>query len=309
MVLPAYVATQKDKSAVLAYGEEAKSMLGREPNHISVVKILVEGMIADQKSAATLFRFGLRKILGGAILIRPRVIIASRNHSPGGLSIEVMATAGGARETYLVQMGIAAAAGIQLDVNTPEIKAILSVTDDWYEFSVISLASVLVSASGAIGTRSFVEDIQNHFTLCHNFRPNFATLTSQLDSDGITPGTIIDMRGWETWAGRPEQGRYKTYSASPDELTVGMMPSLVRLTEQIKAAIRSLTPENQSRLRLTTIHATGSALKISGLAQMIANQIDHSVTPFFSEIHPSIGGCKSLIKHLSLLKKIRQSGR
>ncbi|MEI6149715.1 MAG: rod shape-determining protein [bacterium] len=309
LVLPAYVAIQTGTNRILACGQEAKAMLGREPNNISVVRVLVEGVVADQQVAEALFRFGLRKLLGGTMLVRPRVLIAFRTYDPGKWSVQNMATMGGAREVYLIEMGMATAIGMQLDVQKPELKAVLSISDDWFEFSVISLAGVLSGANGAIGARAFVEDIQNHFTLIRQFRPEFAALDSQLQSGGVNPRAVVDLPGWETWSGRTEQGRLTVQNASRDEITVGMMPSLVRLTERLKAAIRSLPNEKQSQFSRATIHATGAAAQIPGLTQLIAQQLGHSVTPFSADVHPSIEGCRAMLKELNILKRVNPTGQ
>lgn len=92
-------------------------------------------IFSTQTQASPLFRFGLRKLLGGTILVRPRVLVAFRAYAPGRWSIKNMATAGGAREVSLIEMGMATAIGMQLDVQEPAIKAVLSVSDDWFEFS------------------------------------------------------------------------------------------------------------------------------------------------------------------------------
>jgi rod shape-determining protein MreB len=309
LVLPAYVAIQTGTTRGLACGEDAKAMMGRAPSGISVIRVLAEGVVADQDAAVLLFRFGLRKLLGRAVLVRPRVLIAVRTHEPGKYSARNMATEGGAREVYQIEMGLATAVGMQLDVSQPELKAVLSVSDDWFEFAVISLAGRLCGTNGAIGSRALVEDIQNHLTLRRQFRPEFAVLASQLQSGGVNPRAVIDLPGWETWSGRTEQGRFTAQNTSRDELTVGMMPSLVRLTERLKAAIRSLPDEKQAQLTRTTIHATGTAMQIPGLAQLIAQQLGHSITPFSAKNHPSIEGCRTVLKELNILKRANVTGR
>jgi rod shape-determining protein MreB len=309
LVLPAYVAIQTGTARILACGEEARAMLGREPTNISVVRVLVEGTIADQEAAEALFRFGLPKLMGGYFLVRLRVIIASRTFGPGKLPVQRMGTAGGAREVYLIEMGMATAIGMKLDVEKPEVKAVLTVSDDWFEFAVISLAGILTGTNGALGTRSFVEDIQNHLTLSRHFRPDPVTLTSQLESAGLNPQAAPELPGWETWAGRTEAGRLSTQSISRDEMTAGMMPSLVRLTERIKEAIRRLPDDKQYQLSRTTIQATGSALRIPGLAQMLTDQLGYPVTPFPAAIHPSVEGAKTVLKELNSLRKVPPTGR
>ena len=56
LVLPAYAAVQTGTNRVLACGEDAKAMLGRTPDNISVSRVLVEGLIADQHMAEALAR-------------------------------------------------------------------------------------------------------------------------------------------------------------------------------------------------------------------------------------------------------------
>lgn len=308
LVLPAYVAFQTGTKRILAVGDEAKDMLGREPGNISVSRVMDEGVVSDSQTAEALFRSGLRNVLGGTGLVRPRMLIAARSYDPGRQLVKNVATAGGAREVYLIEMGMATAIGMQLEVQKPEIKAVLSVSDDWFEFSVISLAGGLAGTHGAIGSRAFVEDIRNHITLTRQFRPEFSALESQLRSGGVNPRAAVDLPGWETWVGRTEQGRHMTQNVSADEITVGMMPSLVRLTERLKAAICSLPNEKQSKLCRTTIHATGTAMQIPGLAQVIAQQLGLSVTPFSSQIHPSIEGCRAVLKELDSLKRATFTG-
>lgn len=305
LVLPAYVAIQAGTTRVLACGEEAKAMHGKEPNRISVVKVMAEGMIADQELAESLFRFGLRKLLGGLVLIRPRVIIASRTYDPGKWAVKNMGTNGGAREVYLIEMGMATAIGMQLDVQKPEIKAVLSVSDDWYEFSVISLAGVLSGTSGGIGSRTFVEDIQNHFHLARQFRPEFTAIENSLRKGGVNPTAGVEIPGWETWVGRTELGRLTDHHVNREEITLGMMPSLVRLTERIKDAIRLLPKDKQYQLSRTAIQATGSALVVPGIAQRMANLLGYSVSPYASESHPSIHGCRTVLKELKFLKRVK----
>ena len=303
LILPAYIALQTGTTQVLACGEEAKAMLGREPKNISVVRVLVEGVVGDQQAAEALFRFGLRKLLGGMFRVRPRVLVAFRPFDPAKWSIRNMATVGGAREVFLIEMGMATAIGMQLDVSKPELKAVLSVSDDWFEFSVISLAGILAGTNGPIGYRTFVEDIQNHVTLARQFRPDSTDIEAKLLSSGVNPSAAADVHGWESWAGRTEQGRLVTQTTTPDEMGVGLTPSLIRLTERIKSAIRTLPNDKQYQLSRTTIHATGTTMMIPGIPQAISNQLGYSVTPFKAFVHPSIDGCKCVLKELSSLKR------
>lgn len=297
LVLPAYVAIQEGTTKVLAYGEEAKAMLGQIPRGLVIVKVLVEGVIIDKQLAKLLFRFGMHSVLGKRVLVGPKVFIAHRAcNPPSQESVISMVIEGGARKIYVDYMGMATAIGMQLDVQEPEPKAVLSVSDDWFHFSIISLGGILRETHGAIGSWTFVEDIRNHFALTRNFRPDFADLLAPLQAGGVNPDAVAGMPGWGSPSGQIESSRLTVHSLPRDEITIGMMPSLVKMTERIKAAIRFLPEEKRHQLSDTTIHATGIALAIPGLAQMIADQLGYSVTPYPAEVHPSIDGCRTMIK-------------
>lgn len=299
LVLPAYVAIQKGTTKVLAYGEEAKAMLGKIPSDMVVVKVLIEGVIIDQKLATSLFRFGVRSVLGKRVLVGPKVSIVHRACNPPSQELVVsMVIEGGARKIYVDLMGMATAIGMHLDVQEAEPKAVLSVSDDWFHFSIIALGLVWWETHGAIGSWTFVEDIRNHFALTRKFRPEFAALLSQLHEVGVNPDAVAGMPGWGTPSDQTESSQLTEQSLPRDEITIGLMPSLVKMTERIKAAIQFLPEEKRHQLNGATIHATGTALTIPGLAQMLADQLGYSVKPYPAEVHPSVHGCRTLRKRI-----------
>lgn len=307
LVIPAYVTIMRDTKKVLAYGDEAKVMRGKEPENISVIRVLTEGLITDDTLAQSMYEFGMRAAIRKDFIVRPRVIIISRQMELHKRALKDMATAGGAREVYLLDLNLSAAIGMKLEIQKPEFHSVLTLSDDWFEFSVISLAGIVVKAEGAIGTRAFVEDIQNHLTYSRQFRPDFDTLTSKLETAGVSSQTTQEVAGWETWSGRTEQGRQSSQPLSREDMTTGMMPSLVRITERIKEAIRRLPKENQYSLSQIPIHATGSAMRIPGHASLLAKQLGCTVTPYASDINPSIEGGKVMLRELNFLREIKPS--
>src|SRR4051812_43507115 len=71
LVLPAYVAVETASNRVLAIGEEARAMVGRTPAHITVLKLLAEGMPAEWEPMEAFLREGLVR-LHAKSLWRPR---------------------------------------------------------------------------------------------------------------------------------------------------------------------------------------------------------------------------------------------
>jgi len=59
----------------------------------------------------------------------------------------------------------------------------------------------------------------------------------------------------------------------------------------------------------TTIRATGTTLAIPWIAELIAGQLGYPVAPFASNTHPSIDGCRAVLKELKFLKFIKKAGK
>ena len=302
-VLPAYVAVQEGTDRILALGAEAKAMLGKTPVNIRVERVLVEGMLVELRYAVSLFKMGLRTVRGGSFGLHPRVVVSLRTAGPVRWAVKNSAIEGGAREVYLLHVTMASAIGLDLDVQQPELKAVLTVSDDWFEFSVISLAGELVSAGGPIGSRTFAEDLRNHAVCAHQISPERSVLEDRLFSLGVQPAKGVDVPGWVAWAGSAELGRLTWQNFSANDIAIGILPSLVKLSERIKEAIRLLPHEKQYELQRTTIHATGAAMGIPGLAEMLGMHIGMSVTPHVKEIHPSIEGARTVMKEIKLLRR------
>ena len=142
LVLPAYVAIRHGTQRVLACGAEARAMLGRTPDNIEVLRVLQGGQLADLKLGEALLRFGLRQLGGKSLLGWSRVIIAAPTSTGARDLFRQMGMSAGVREVFLLEMGMATAIGMGLNVQAPELQAVLNISADSFEFAVISLVGM-----------------------------------------------------------------------------------------------------------------------------------------------------------------------
>jgi rod shape-determining protein MreB and related proteins len=103
---PTIVAINKKTGQLVAVGNEAKTMLGRTPNHVEVVRPLVDGVISDFEVTEEMLIYLINKVRAGTrSLIAPRVLIGV----PSGItSVEMRAARdaarnAGAREVVLIE--------------------------------------------------------------------------------------------------------------------------------------------------------------------------------------------------------------
>ena len=72
---PSVVAVKKETEEVVAYGIEAKEMLGRTPETINAVRPLKDGVIADFTATKLMLRSIITKVTKDFKLLKPRVVI------------------------------------------------------------------------------------------------------------------------------------------------------------------------------------------------------------------------------------------
>ena len=72
---PAVVAVNKDTGKVMAYGEDARLMLGRTPENIAAVRPLRQGVISDYTLTEQMLRHFIDKAVGRRTLRKPRVSV------------------------------------------------------------------------------------------------------------------------------------------------------------------------------------------------------------------------------------------
>src|SRR4030095_14613422 len=72
---PSIVAIHQADHSVLAVGHEAKAMLGRTPGHITAIRPLKDGVIADFDVTEKMLHYFISKVHRRQTLVRPRIVI------------------------------------------------------------------------------------------------------------------------------------------------------------------------------------------------------------------------------------------
>src|SRR3970282_280942 len=72
---PAVVALANRDNTVLAVGADAREMMGRTPDTISVIRPMKDGVIADYLITEAMLRYFINKVVGRFNVIKPEVMI------------------------------------------------------------------------------------------------------------------------------------------------------------------------------------------------------------------------------------------
>lgn len=147
---PSVVAFETKSKRLVAIGNKAKLMMGKEPDNIEVIRPLRQGVISDymvtERMLKTFIETAMQK---KRMLSRPRICVCV----PSGVTelekkgVEDAVYRSGAKHVDIMEEPIAAAIGADIDIALPKGNMIVDIGGGTTDVAVISLGGIVVSNS------------------------------------------------------------------------------------------------------------------------------------------------------------------
>ena len=242
---PAVVALAPHENAGLAVGDDARAMMGRSPESISIVRPMRDGVIADYVVVEAMLRYYLHQITGRLNLVRPDVMVSV----PAGVTnVEQRAVrdaaeqAGARRPTHLIPEPLAAAIGAGLPVATPRGNLVVDVGGGRTEAAVISMYGMVVWESARVAGDRFDEAITSYVKRRHNVIIGERTAEDLKISIGsalpLDDTQRTQVRGRDQVSGMP-----RTITVTSNEVATALQDPLATVIEVIRTALERTPPE------------------------------------------------------------------
>jgi rod shape-determining protein MreB and related proteins len=303
---PSVIAVHTADRSVVAVGREAKAMLGRTPGNVMVVRPLRDGAIADFDGAHRMLEAFLAK-LGRRSWRRPRVVVAV---SSGITSVERRALSeaviqAGAREVFLVEAPIAAAAGAGMPIQEPGGYLVADIGGGTTEVAVLSLGGIVVAGSVRVAGAEMDEAIVQHLRK----RYNLLIGERRAEEIKIALGTVYpmnrepclaDVKGRDAIDGLP-----KTVTVTDDEVRDALREPAQAVVEAVRACLEDTPPELAADLVDRGLVITGGGALIPGMVELLRSETGLPVTLGDDPLTCTAQGAARLLDHLSLLNPAR----
>jgi rod shape-determining protein MreB and related proteins len=240
---PSVVAVSVSENKILAVGKEAKEMLGRTPDEITVYRPLRDGVIAEYRITEAMFRYFIEKS-PGLRFIKPELMVGV----PAGITstekravIEAGLSAG-ARNVYVVKEPILAAIGAGIPIASCSGHMVVDIGGGTTEVAVISLGGVVVARSLRVAGDAMDFNISNYIKNKHNI----ALGEKSVEEIKISIATaikekeemIMEARGRGLASGLP-----KTIKISSNEICEAIKEPLEEIVKVVKQVLRETPPE------------------------------------------------------------------
>lgn len=148
---PSVIAVSSVDNAIVAVGSDAREMLGRTPESISVIRPMRDGVIANFVYTEAMLRHFIEKVCGrlGVSIFRPQVMVCvpAMVTSVEQRAVIDAARNAGAGSAYLIQEPLAAAIGAKIPIHAASGNMIIDIGGGTTEAAVISLNGIVVAKS------------------------------------------------------------------------------------------------------------------------------------------------------------------
>lgn len=244
---PSLVALSLSDSRIVALGEEAKTMLGRTPENIEVMRPMRDGVIADYMVTEAMLRYFITKVCGRLQLmvgVKPDIAISV---PVGVTSVEERAVhdaaiAAGGRSAHLVPEPFAAALGAGLPIHTPTGNMVVDIGGGASEAAVVSMNGMVVSSSVRVAGLKIDEAITTYVRKKFNLMIGEQTaedIKIQIGSAlPLEEELTIEVRGRDQVQGLP-----RTIRVSSNEITDAIAEPLQAISAVVRSVLEKTPPE------------------------------------------------------------------
>ena len=274
---PSYVALDMSGKLV-AVGEQAKMMQGKENANIRTVRPLRDGVIADFNAAELMIRGLIKMVNSRRSWFSPslRIVICIPS---GSTEVEIRAVRdssehAGGRDVYMIYEPMAAALGIGLDVEAPEGNMIVDIGGGTTEIAVISLGGIVTNKSIRIAGDVLTDDIQEHMRRAHNVRVgermaelikiNVGSVLTELEN----PPEDYIVHGPNVMTALPME-----VAVSYQEISRSIEKSISKIEAAVLNALENTPPELYADIVRNGIYLSGGGALLRGLDKRLTDKI------------------------------------
>ena len=267
---PSVVAVNRDTNTVLAYGEDARLMLGRTPENISAVRPLRQGVILDYTLTEKMLKYFINKAVGKRTLRKPRisVCIPSGATEVEKKAVEDAAYHAGAREVTIIEEPVAAAIGAGIDISKPQGNMIIDIGGGTADIAVIALDGPVVSESIKVAGDDFDEAILRYMRKKHNLLIGERTAEDIKVNIGCASkrpeNVTMEVRGRNLVTALP-----KTVIVSSDEIMDALLEPAMMIVNAVHNVLERTPPELAADIYERGIVMTGGGSLLYGLDKLI----------------------------------------
>lgn len=274
---PSIVAYNNRTNRVVAVGNEAKKMLSRTPQHITALRPMSHGVIADFDMAKEMLeRFLKRERIPWSWFTRTIVSVPTNLTEVERKSVEDLLREVGVSPVYLIEQPIAAAVGSRLDIHDPTAYLIVDVGAGATDMAIISMNGIVMSKrlkiAGDYFNNEIIKGVREEFKL--NIGEPTAEEIKMVVGSAMPQSERLEItiRGRDATSGLPREITLKD-----TQIRYWLVRPLKLIVEALKDLIENAPPELVGDIYKNGMYFCGGGSLLRGIDQMVQKEIGVTV--------------------------------
>ncbi|HLA94117.1 MAG TPA: rod shape-determining protein, partial [Pyrinomonadaceae bacterium] len=306
---PSLVAVNEITEEIVAFGQEAADMTGREGRDVSVKAPLIGGVVADLERTKKMLAHLVKKAKTGGSNISLSAVMSMPSdvtHVEQRALINA-ADEAGIGKVYMMEEGLAAAFGAGVMPNDKRASAIVDIGAGTTNVAVIAKGTVVHSASDRFGSNEINEMLATHLRRHRGLQVGEETTEFLKTSfaSAFLPDDIaktMEVRGRDVQTGSPHAVEITTGELYP------VVESVVRrIAELVKDTLTELRPEVAADIYDRGVILTGGGALLDGLDQYMRTYINLAVSVAEESRYATVNGLVKMFDDPKLLERVSRN--
>ncbi|ONI76554.1 rod shape-determining protein [Kribbella sp. ALI-6-A] len=303
---PSVVAIRTDEPReAVAFGQEAKKMIGRTPGNITAIRPLKDGVIADFDAAEQMLRYFIQRVHRRRYFAKPRIVVCV----PSGITaVEQRAVrdAGymaGARKVYIIEEPMAAALGSNLEVRDATGNMVVDIGGGTTEVAVISFGGIVTSQSIRVAGDAIDKAVVNY---C---KKEYSLMLGEATSEQIkmtigsaypsADGPDSEIRGRDMVSGLP-----RTVKVSSASIRQAIEEPITAIVDAVKATLDKTPPELAGDIVDRGIVLTGGGALLKGMDERLRHETGIPIHVADNPLDAVVLGAGKCVDNIETLNRI-----
>lgn len=306
---PSVVAVNKVNGEVIAVGDEAHKMQGREARDVTVIAPLVDGVVADFERTRTMLDHFVREARSGLSHFSRRAIMSVLSEVTQVEQRALLAAAEEARisKVYMIEEGLAAAIGAGVPVNDEHAAAVVDIGGGTTNVAAIISGSLIASRAERLGSSdidlAIMDRLRRHRGLTIGVQ-TAERIKLELGSaiEPADPNKSINVRGRDVQTGSPG-----AVDITAGEVHSIAMPIMRRIASEVRTMLTELAPEVAGDIYTRGVILTGGGALMEGLPEYLQTELSLSVRVADEPRFAIVRGLQQLFDEPLLLRRVART--
>jgi rod shape-determining protein MreB len=306
---PSLVAINETTEEIVAFGQEAADMIGREGRDILVKAPMIGGVVADFERTKKMLAHFVKKAKSGGSQVSLAAVMSMVSDVT---HVEQRALLNAAEEAhigkvYMMEEGLAAAFGAGVLPNDKRASAIVDIGAGTTNIAIVAKGVIVHAASERFGSNEINAVLATHLRRHGGLQVGVET-TEHLKTTFATTYLPEDISKSAEVRGRDVQ----TGSPSAVEITVGEVYPIVenivrRIAQTVKDTLTELRPEVAADIYDRGVILTGGGALLEGIDRYMRSYINLAVSVAEEPRYATVNGLVKMFDNPKLLEKVTRN--